>query len=132
MNFSASSSVADANGDLSDISSNGSVLELTNVGTMAAPAIYPSAPNILSPAPNMLNAGLTVDANGDVIGTTGYFFPPVIGPPVDNPPGNYGTVFEIKNLGTVDAPGLRFFHRQLSSHLHKHVERTAPDGGLIN
>jgi uncharacterized repeat protein (TIGR03803 family) len=94
--------IIDANGDLFGTTplgggnNDGTVFEIVNSGTVAAP-IYASVPTTLA-AFNGSNgrepyAGLTVDANGDLFGTTrggGANF--------------YGTVFEIKNNGTVAAP----------------------------
>jgi uncharacterized repeat protein (TIGR03803 family) len=92
-----SPTVADAFGDLFSVSNDGSsVLELTNVGTVAAP-IYSSAPNILATFNALITGGLTVDAHGDVLGATGPDYS-------TNPPRNYGALFEIKNLGAAAAP----------------------------
>jgi uncharacterized repeat protein (TIGR03803 family) len=93
--------IADANGDLFATSTvgggAGTVFEIKNTGTIAAP-VYASAPTTLVSF-NGSNgadpyAGLISDPNGDLFGTT-------------KQGGAYGngTVFEIKNTGTVAAPG---------------------------
>jgi uncharacterized repeat protein (TIGR03803 family) len=94
--------ISDANGDLFGTTENGgtnncgTVFEIQNTGTIAAP-IYASAPTTLvtfngsngaSPT-----AGLIADANGDLFGTT-----------LSGGAYGYGTVFEVKNTGTVAAP----------------------------
>ena len=94
---------ADANGNLFGTTyygiayTYGTVFEIQNTGTVAAP-VYASAPTTLvsfnySDGAYPYFAGLTVDANGNLFGTT------------PNGGGlNYGTVFEIQNIGTVTAP----------------------------
>jgi uncharacterized repeat protein (TIGR03803 family) len=97
---------ADANGDLFGTTENGgangggTVFEIKNIGTVATP-IYASAPTTLFSFYASYNgpygapeAGLTIDANGNLFGST-------TGGPG---PTGYGTVFEIKNTGTVAAP----------------------------
>jgi uncharacterized repeat protein (TIGR03803 family) len=80
---------SDAHGDLFG-GSNGGVFEIKNTGTVAAP-IYTSPPTTVaslgaSPSPE---GGFTFDASGDLFGTT-----------YNGGVGSYGTVFEIKNIGT--------------------------------
>jgi uncharacterized repeat protein (TIGR03803 family) len=74
----------------------GTVFEMKNTGTVAAP-IYASTPTTLAsfsgPNGGAGPSGLIVDANGDLFGTT-----------ATGGADNYGTVFEIKNTGTVVAP----------------------------
>jgi VCBS repeat-containing protein len=90
--------IADANGDLfgTTESGSGTVFELTNNGTIAAPS-YASSPTTLVNfnGNNGLKAigSLVLDAKGDLFGTaaTGGAF-------------GYGTLFEIVNNGTVAAP----------------------------
>jgi uncharacterized repeat protein (TIGR03803 family) len=93
----------DANGDLfgttysGDAFNYGTVFEIQNTGTLAAP-VYASAPIALVSF-NWTNgaypdAGLTADANGDLFGTT------LQGGGTNGD----GTVFELKNTGTVAAP----------------------------
>jgi uncharacterized repeat protein (TIGR03803 family) len=96
--------IADANGDLFGTTSsggtddNGTVFEIQNTGTVAAP-VYASAPTTLvsfnfSPSyGGGPNAGLNADANGDLFGTT-----------CDGGADGDGTAFEIKNTGTAAAP----------------------------
>ena len=74
----------------------GTVFEIVNTGTVSAP-VYASAPTTLVSF-NYSNgsdpyAGLTIDASGDLFGTT-----PTAVRTSD------GTVFEIVNTGTVAAP----------------------------
>jgi uncharacterized repeat protein (TIGR03803 family) len=94
--------IADANGDLfgttihGGANSDGTVFEIQNTGTVAAP-VYASAPTTLASF-NGTNgtepyAGLTMDANGDLFGTT-----------FGGGANSDGTVFEIQNTGTVAAP----------------------------
>jgi uncharacterized repeat protein (TIGR03803 family) len=72
------------------------VFEIKNIGTVASP-IYTGLTTLVSfggsegwnPA-----AGLIANANGDLFGTTLY----------QNGANDDGTVFEIKNTGTVTAP----------------------------
>ena len=93
---------ADANGNLfgttdqGGANDDGTVFEIKNTGTLAAP-IYSSplmtlisfdGSDGLQPA-----AGLTVDANGNLFGTTAY-----------GGVNNDGTIFEIKNDGSLIAP----------------------------
>ena len=93
---------ADANGNLfgttdqGGANNDGTVFEIKNTGTLAAP-IYSSplmtlisfdGSDGLQPA-----AGLTVDANGNLFGTTAY-----------GGVNNDGTIFEIKNDGSLIAP----------------------------
>jgi uncharacterized repeat protein (TIGR03803 family) len=104
--------IADANGDLLGTTlyagatygggyGHGTVFELKNTGTVVAP-VYVSSPTILvtfngSSGEAGPYAGLTADANGDLFGTTsGEAYGGVVY--------GYGTVFEIKNTGTVAAP----------------------------
>ena len=94
--------IADANGDLfgttysGGANGDGTAFEIQNTGTVAAP-VYASTPTTLATfdgsngvAPE---AGLTVDANRDLFGTT-----------VSGGANGVGTVFEIRNTGTVAAP----------------------------
>jgi uncharacterized repeat protein (TIGR03803 family) len=94
--------IADANGDLfgttesGGLTGSGTVFEIQNIGTVAAP-VYASAPTTIVSF-NGSNgqdpvAGLIVDANGDLFGTT-----------VSGGANNNGTVFEIQNTGTLAAP----------------------------
>jgi uncharacterized repeat protein (TIGR03803 family) len=94
--------VADANGDLFGTTSgggangDGAVFEIQNIGTVSAP-VYASAPITLVTF-NGSNgaepyAGLTVDSNGNLFGTT-----------LKGGASGTGTVFEIQNTGTVAAP----------------------------
>ena len=97
--------IANANGDLfgttpsGGLNNYGTVFEIQNTGAVAAP-IYASAPTTLVSF-NGLNGqqptGLIADANGDLFGTTagGY---------VNGMFHDYGTVFEIRNTGTVTTP----------------------------
>jgi hypothetical protein len=79
--------VADANGDLFGITSQDAVFEI--VKTPGTPTGYASAPTILTTLPTEdgsttnFNTSLTVDANGDLFGTT------------SGGPHGLGTVFEI-------------------------------------
>ena len=69
------------------------MFEIKNTGTVAAP-VYASAPiTLVSFNGSAYPAGLIVDANGDLFGTT-----------ETGGTNGYGTVFEIKNGGTVAAP----------------------------
>jgi hypothetical protein len=95
--------IADANGDLfgttiggSGANRYGTVFEIQNAGTVASP-VYASSPTVLDSfngsdgeAPY---AGLTIDANGDLFGTADL-----------EGANGWGTVFEIKNTGTVRTP----------------------------
>ncbi len=91
--------IADANGDLFGTTegtdfSGGTVFELKNTGTVAAPS-YSGTPTTLVSF-NGTNgadpeAGLVADANGDLFGTT-------------TGGANGGTVFELKNTGSLAAP----------------------------
>ena len=76
--------------------SDGTVFEIKNTGTVAAP-VYASAPTTLVSFNGSNGAnpdgGLTADANGDLFGTTSA-----------GGANNYGTVFEIKNAGAAAAP----------------------------
>jgi uncharacterized repeat protein (TIGR03803 family) len=95
--------IADANSDLFGTTESGTggsgygtVFEIKNTGTIAAP-VYASAPTTLANF-NGYNgadprAGLTADANGDLLGVT-----------MAGGANNYGTVFELQNTGTVAAP----------------------------
>ena len=93
--------IFDANGDLFGTTLGGgsggygTVFEIKNSGTAAAP-VYDATPTTLVTFNNTNGAhpeaSLIVDANGDLFGTT-----------LDGGSG-YGTVFEIKNNGTVTAP----------------------------
>jgi uncharacterized repeat protein (TIGR03803 family) len=98
--------IADASGDLFGTTSGGganglgTVFEIQNTGTVAAP-VYASAPTTLvsfngsnGAGPDV--AGLIADANGDLFGTTQRGG-------VEGANG-LGTVFEIQNTGTVAAP----------------------------
>jgi hypothetical protein len=91
--------ITDANGNLFgttfNVSGYGTVFEIKNTGTFAAP-VYASAPTTLvhfdgSNGTNSV-AGLIADANGDLFGTT------------TDGANNHGTVFEVQNIGTVAAP----------------------------
>ena len=94
--------IADANGDLfgttyeGGAGGAGTVFEIKNTGTVAAPA-YASAPTTLVSFDSSNGAepfaGLIADANGNLLGTTKF-----------GGANNYGTVFEIKNTGTVAEP----------------------------
>ena len=84
--------MADANGDLFGITAYGAAFEIINMpGT---PTGYASAPTILATLPpedgppTSVNASLTVDANGDLLGTT------------SGGAHAAGTVFEIVNTPT--------------------------------
>ena len=86
----------DANGNLFGTTEGGlgspsTVFEIQNTGTVAAP-IYASAPTTLALIEGDPKGGLTADANGNLFGTT------------TSGGGGYGTVFEMKNAGTVAAP----------------------------
>ncbi len=92
----------DANGDLFGTTNLGgrnglgTVFELQNTGTLANP-IYSTSPDVLVNF-NSLNganplAGLTIDAKGDLFGTTVY-----------GGTNNDGTVFELQNTGTLADP----------------------------
>jgi hypothetical protein len=93
--------ITDTNGNLfgttvrggANGSGYGTVFEIKNTGTFAAP-VYASGQTTLITFNDSNGAfpvaGLIVDANGDLFGTT-------VGD-------GYGTVFEIKNTGTVAAP----------------------------
>jgi uncharacterized repeat protein (TIGR03803 family) len=98
---------ADANGDLfgtteaGGASGKGTVFEIKNTGTIAAP-IYASAPttlvsfNYTSEGPYdgaYSDARVILNPNGDLFGTT-----------YEGGANFWGTVFEIKNTGTVAAP----------------------------
>jgi uncharacterized repeat protein (TIGR03803 family) len=94
--------IIDANGDLlgttagGGSSGDGTVFEIKNKGTLAAP-IFATTPTALVSF-NWINGaeprgGLTVDANGDLFGTT-----------AGGGSSGGGTVFEIKNKGTLAAP----------------------------
>ena len=102
--------IADAKGDLFGTTSaggannDGTVFEIKNAGTVDAP-IYASAPTTLVTFNGSNGASsfaeLTVDVNGNLFGTTsvgGANYNPL------HPSGWSGTVFEIKNAGTADAP----------------------------
>ncbi len=95
----------DANGNLfgttdgGGLNDEGTVFEIQNTGTVAAP-VYATAPTTLvtftwSDGVHP-EAGLIADANGDLFGTTEEAGA--------GPAGGSGTVFEIKNTGTVGAP----------------------------
>jgi uncharacterized repeat protein (TIGR03803 family) len=94
--------IADANGNLfgtaygGGSADYGTVFELVNSGTAAAPEYTTGATTLYSftwtDGANPF-AGLIVDANGDLFGTTSV-----------GGSGNFGTVFEIVNYGTVAAP----------------------------
>ena len=84
---------SNAHGDLFGCS-NGGVFEIKNTGTVATP-IYTTTPTTVAslgalPSPE---GGFTFDASGDLFGTT-----------YNGGVGSYGTVFEIKNIGTAAAP----------------------------
>jgi uncharacterized repeat protein (TIGR03803 family) len=97
-----SSLIADANGDLfgttygGGANNDGTVFELVNHGTVAAPS-YASTPTTLvsfNGANGVAPCGsLIADANGDLFGTTEH-----------GGANNDGTVFELVNHGTVAAP----------------------------
>jgi uncharacterized repeat protein (TIGR03803 family) len=90
----------DAKGDLFGASDpangDGTVIEFQNTGTVAAP-VYASAPTTLvtfnGPNGNPNPAALTVDAKGDLFGTS-----------FKGGANGDGSVFEIQNIGTVAAP----------------------------
>ena len=92
----------DANSDLfgttytGGANNDGTVFEIENTGTAAAP-VYASAPTTLlsfsGSTGQQPEAGLITDANGDLFGTA-----------YSGGANNYGTVFEVKNTGTVAAP----------------------------
>jgi uncharacterized repeat protein (TIGR03803 family) len=95
--------IADANGDLFGTTyaggannSSGTVFEIQNTGTAAAP-VYASVPTTLVSFTGTNgaepDAGLIADANGDLFGTT-----------YAGGANNDGTVFEIQNTGTAAAP----------------------------
>jgi uncharacterized repeat protein (TIGR03803 family) len=94
--------IVDANGDLfgttnaGGANGRGTVFELQNTGTVAAP-VYATSPTTLVSFDGSdgsgPDAGLIADANGDLFGTTG-----------SGGANGYGTVFEIKNTGTIAAP----------------------------
>jgi uncharacterized repeat protein (TIGR03803 family) len=94
---------ADANGDLfgttiATDNISGTVYEINNVGTPSAP-VYADIPTTLFTfdGSNGTPAGLIALANGDLIGTTNIFGG--ISGAVSG-----GTVFEIKNTGSLDEP----------------------------
>ena len=100
--------IVDANGDLFGTTasggaySDGTVFEIKNTGTVAAPS-YASAPITLVSFTGANGAtpetALTMDANGDLFGTT------VSGTGGVDPSFTLsGTVFEIRNTGTIAAP----------------------------
>jgi uncharacterized repeat protein (TIGR03803 family) len=92
---------ADSNGNLfgttyqGGASNAGTVFEIKNTGTVAEP-VYAGAPTTLVSFDGYNGAlpygGLTVDANGDLLGTT------------ERGGTSRGMVFEIKNTGTVAEP----------------------------
>ena len=91
---------SDANGNLfgatyfGGATGDGTVFEIRNIGTIDAP-IYATSPTILAnfdAANGSAPTGLTIDANGNVFGTT------------SGGGGGNGTVFEIQNIGTIVAP----------------------------
>jgi uncharacterized repeat protein (TIGR03803 family) len=85
--------IMDANGNLFGTTAGaGTVFEIQNIGTIAAP-IYATTPTTLASPGLNPNRGLIIDANGDLFGTT-----------YQGGTYGYGTVFEIKNTGTVAAP----------------------------
>jgi uncharacterized repeat protein (TIGR03803 family) len=94
--------IVDANGDLfgtayqGGANNDGTVFEIKNVGTVAAP-VYASSPTTLVTFDGsngaIPDAGLTTDANGDLFGTT-----------ANGGAYGAGTLFEIANTGTVAAP----------------------------
>jgi hypothetical protein len=94
--------IADANGNLfgtteaGGANGAGTVFELVNTGTVSSPS-YASTPTTLVTF-NGSNgaipfAGVIVDANGDLFGTT-----------ISGGANNDGTVFELVNIGTVSSP----------------------------
>jgi uncharacterized repeat protein (TIGR03803 family) len=94
--------VVDAHGDLFGVTNtggannDGTVFEMVNTGTAAAPS-YASSPTTLVSfnGGNGANpyGGLIADAHGDLFGTTQF-----------GGANNDGTVFEIANIGTATAP----------------------------
>jgi hypothetical protein len=83
--------IADANGDLFGTTSLGTLFEIVNNGTAAAPS-YASTPITLANLDQTF-AGLIMDANGDLFGTT-----------TSGGTNGVGTVFELVNNGTAAAP----------------------------
>ena len=78
-------------GTITGNGNNGSVFEIQNAGTLAAP-VYASSPTTLASV-GIIDAGLIVDANGNLFGTT-----------ETGGSNNAGTVFEYQNIGTLAAP----------------------------
>ncbi len=119
--------IADANGDLFGTTQNGganndgTVFEIQNTGTAAAP-VYASTPATLVSFNGsngaIPRAGLTLDANCDLFGTT-----------EQGGANGDGTVFEIQNTGTVAAPVYTSAPTTLVS--FNGSNGTAPEAGLI-
>jgi uncharacterized repeat protein (TIGR03803 family) len=120
--------IVDANGDLfgttyqGGSTSSGTVFEIKNNGTVAAPN-YAATPTTLASFNNANGAyplgSLKVDANGDLFGTTQQ----------GGAAGGYGTVFEIKNNGTVAAPNYAATPTTLAS--FNNANGAYPVGSLI-
>jgi autotransporter passenger strand-loop-strand repeat protein/uncharacterized repeat protein (TIGR03803 family) len=118
--------IADGNGDLFGTTYNGgangkgTVFEIVNNGTAASPN-YASAPTVLASF-NGVNgatpwAGLIMDANGNLFGTTS-----------SGGANNEGTVFEIINNGTAANPSYASAPTVL--HSFNGVDGVGPEGGL--
>jgi hypothetical protein len=107
----------DAKGDLFG-AVTGSVFELVNTGTIAAPSYTSGVTTLASLGASGANGGLLLDANGDLFGTT-----PNGG--VDND----GTVFEIVNTGTVAAPS--YASTPITLVNFHGTDGSTPNGGLL-
>jgi hypothetical protein len=89
--------VADANGNLFGTTQlggawgDGMVFEIKNTGTLSAPVYANGMKTLVSFNGSTPAAGLIVDANGNLFGTTGH-------------DAGFGTVFEIRNTGALAAP----------------------------
>src|SRR6202035_1329956 len=100
----------------------GTVFEITNIGTVSAP-IYSSTPTTLECLPNLFDgaypySSLTIDAAGDLLGTTASDLGP-------------GTVFEIANTGTVSAPVYSSTPTTLATFSQSGASGADPVAGLI-
>jgi hypothetical protein len=109
--------ILDAKGDLFG-AALGSVFELVNTGTVAAPSYTSGVTTLASFGLNSANGGLLLDANGDLFGTT-------------RGGGLYGdgSVFEIVNNGTVAAPS--YASTPITLFSFNGSNGSTPNGGLI-
>jgi uncharacterized repeat protein (TIGR03803 family) len=115
--------ISDAAGNLFGTTTSGNpggtVFELANIGTVSAP-IYSSTPTTLASFTGIdqPQAGLILDAAGDLLGTTTNSSGP-------------GTVFEIANTGTVSAPVYSSAPTTLATFALRGPSGAFPQGGLI-